>query len=41
MLDAPVSPEMGVWDGLEKHVRSGLAALQGGREPEVGLRIEN
>ena len=41
MLDAPVSPEMGVWDGLEEHVRSGLAALQGGREPEVRLRIEN
>ena len=41
MLDAPVSPEMGVRDGLEEHVRSGLAALQGGREPEVGLRIEN
>ena len=41
MLDAPVSPKMGVGDGLEEHVRSGLAALQGGREPEVGLQIEN
>ena len=38
-MDDPVSPEMGVGDGLEQHIRSGLAALQGGREPEVGLQI--
>ena len=41
LQDDPVSPEMGVGDGLEEHVRSGLAALQGGGEPEVGLWIEN
>ena len=41
LLHDPVSPEMGVGDGLEEHVRSRLAALQGGREPEVGLQIEN
>ena len=40
-MDDPVSPEMGVRDGLEQHIRSGLAALQGGGEPEVGLQIEN